>query len=185
MHRVIALTLCIISLAGCQMSQSCQDIRFERLKQTDQIKITNESNATLRIITEKSEIRRFTAFAMTHDADWGTPVTGTPIAMVRANFYAEGKFIGDLGVGSNFLTAQGCGYFQSRGVAAKDWQIIMELFGVKDPYVSEWHLGHADARTVSSRVTPASGLKRWIRAAWTWCSFRLSGESGTRFQWSS
>lgn len=137
MHRAIALVFCIIGLAGCQMSQPCQDMRFKQLKQTDQIKITDASNTTLRTITDKSEIRRFTAFAMTHDADWSTPVTGTPVAMVRANFYAAGKFIGDLGVGSNFLTAQGCGYFQSRSVTTKDRQIIMELFGVKDPYVSE------------------------------------------------
>jgi hypothetical protein len=127
----------MVGLATCQMSQPCQEMRFERLKQTDQIKITDASNTTLRTINDKSEIARFIAFAMTHDTDWGTPLTGTPVAMVRANFYSAGKFIGDLGVGSNFLTAQGCGYFQSRSVTTKDRQIIMELFGVKDPYVSE------------------------------------------------
>ena len=137
MRRRITLALCILSLASCQLSQPCSNMRFGRFNGADRIEITNLSNKSLRVISEKHEIQKFASFAQAHGSDWATPITGTPVAGVRANFYSGGKFLGDLGVGSNFLTAQGCGYFQSRTVSQEGRKAIMKLFGVLDPYTAK------------------------------------------------
>ncbi|MGN6281384.1 hypothetical protein [Frateuria sp.] len=137
MRRRIALALWISSLASCQLSQPCSNMKFERFDGADRIEITDSTSRSLRIISNKHELQEFAAFAKAHDSDWATPVTGTPVAKVRANFYSGERFLGDLGVGSDFLTAQGCGYFQSRTVSQEDRQVIMKLFGVLDPYAAE------------------------------------------------
>lgn len=137
MRRTITLALCIISLASCEMStRQCVDMKFGRLKQADRIDITDNLNRRIRVITDKEQIGQFVAFAQAHDTGWGTPWDGTPIAMIGAQFFAGEKFIGNLDVGSNFLVAQGCGYFQSRSVSHRDRKVIMDLFGVKDPYAN-------------------------------------------------
>ncbi|WP_158884401.1 hypothetical protein [Rhodanobacter sp. L36] len=89
---------------------------------------------TLRVIRDNREIGQLTAFARTHDTQWKTNGAGVPVALVGANFYAGNKFLGDLDVGNNFLTAQGCGDFQSRDVSPQDREEVLGLLGVKDPY---------------------------------------------------
>ena len=112
-------------------------MKLERLMQTDRIVITDNMNREMRTIKDEATIGKFTSFALSHRSGWETPWAGTPVALVRANFYIGGKFIGDLGVGSNFLTAQGCGGFQSSDISAKDREIIMRLLDVKDPYAGK------------------------------------------------
>jgi hypothetical protein len=74
------------------------------------------------------------SFTEAHATGWEVPWYGPRGSRVRANFYAGGRFLGDLGVGPTFLTAQGCGDFQSRPVSADDRAVVMGMFGVPDPY---------------------------------------------------
>ncbi len=136
MNRSIFLALCGLILSGCLTNRPCLDMRWERLAQTDRI-VISDSSREKRTIQDKATIEKITAFALSHRSGWETPWAGTPVALVRADFYVGSKFLGDLGVGSNFLTAQGCGYFQSRNVSAQDREIIMSLFAVKDPYLDK------------------------------------------------
>ena len=135
MSRLLILIICTLSLGGCLENSRCPDMKLERLFQTNRIVITDNMNREIRTINDEATIGKITSFALSHSSGWETPWAGTPVALLRANFYIGEKFIGDLGVGSNFLTAQGCGFFQSRDVSAKDREIIMELLAVKDPYV--------------------------------------------------
>ena len=109
-------------------------MRFERFSNATIIRISTNHDKTLRVITEQKTISEIVNFAIEHGDDWGTPVFGTPVAKVRANIYQGDKFLGDLGIGTNFLTAQGCRYFQSRSVSKKDRAELISLFGVPDPY---------------------------------------------------
>jgi hypothetical protein len=135
MSKVLLSGIFVSLLLSGFLDSECVDMQFERLSKTDNIVITDNLNKKLRSINDEATINEIVNFALSHKTKWATPVAGTPVALLRANFYSNGKFIGDLGVGSNFLTAQGCGYFQSREVTSKDREMIMGLFSVKDPYV--------------------------------------------------
>jgi len=121
-------------LFGCLMPPPCLNMQFDQLTRTDRIVITDNMGKSLRVITDTAEIKKITDFTLSHRSGWETPWSGTPIALLRANFYCQKSFVGDLGVGDDFLTSQGCGRFQSRSVSEKDREIIMGLFSVDDPY---------------------------------------------------
>lgn len=137
MSRSFAFTICALGLSGCLGGTPCPDMQFQRLTPTDRIVIIDNRNREIRTIQDQTKIGEITRFALSHASGWETPWAGTPVASVRANFYVGEKFIGDLGVGRNFLTAQGCSFFQSRKVSAKDREVILRLLAVKDPYVDQ------------------------------------------------
>jgi hypothetical protein len=109
-------------------------MQFARLRPADRVVITTNMNETLRTISDPTLVAALVSFAEAHASDWEVPWWGPRGSLVRANFYAGNRFLGDLGVGSTFLTAQGCGDFQSRAVSPDDRVIVMQMFGVPDPY---------------------------------------------------
>ena len=121
-------------LPGCLMAPPCLNMEFNHLTRTDRIVITDNMGKEIKVVTDKERIKEITTFVLTHHSGWETPWSGTPIALIRANFYCKRFFVGDLGVGDDFLTSQGCGRFQSRNVSEKDREIILSLFSVDDPY---------------------------------------------------
>lgn len=135
MFRFLLISICWIGLSGCLKDARCPDMKFERLTQTDKIVITDNMSRELRSINDRAKIEEITDFALSHSSGWKVPWTGTPVAMVQANFYVGEKLVGDLGVGGDFLTAHGCGYFQSRSVSKKDRKTIMSLLEVEGLYV--------------------------------------------------
>src|SRR5439155_7430636 len=125
---VVAALLAVMDCCGFRTS--CPDMRFARLRPADRVMITSNMNDALRTICDPVSISNLVAFAEAHESGWGTPWFGPPVALVRAHFYSGSRFLGDLGVGTDFLTAQGCGSFQSRRVSASDRTAVMQLFGV-------------------------------------------------------
>lgn len=125
---VVAALLAVMDCCGFRTS--CPDMRFARLRPADRVMITSNMNDALRTISDPVSISNLVAFAEAHESGWGTPWFGPPVALVRAHFYSGSRFLGDLGVGTDFLTAQGCGSFQSRRVSASDRTAVMQLFGV-------------------------------------------------------
>ena len=111
-------------------------MRFDRFMNADRAVITSNRDEPLRTIADTLAIRQFASFALDHQSHWNVPWYGTPIALLRANFYRGSKFLGDFGLGSNFLEAQGCGDFQSRSLSSADRSKILTLFGVPDPYAT-------------------------------------------------
>lgn len=131
---MLLLFALFVSFCGCIKAPPCLNMQFDVLAGADRIIITDNTGKPLRRVTEPSEIKQISGFALSHRSDWETPWSGTPIAPIRANFYQNNRFIGDLGVGDDFLTSQGCGRFQYRPVSETDRQWIMKLFSVEDPY---------------------------------------------------
>ena len=131
-----SLLLAAVSLllSSCLDGKACEDMPFDEFVKADRVEITNNMNEPLRKISKRAEINKLAAFAKLHKSGWRTPFSDTPIALVGAKFYRGEEFLGDFGIGSSFLTAQGCGYFQSRSVSPDDRATIMKLFAVKDPY---------------------------------------------------
>jgi len=109
-------------------------MQFARLQPADRVLITTSMNETLRTISDPASVAALISFAEAHATGWEVPWYGPPGALVRANFYAGNRFLGDLGVGSDFVSAQGCGDFPSRPISAEDRAIVMRMFGVPDPY---------------------------------------------------
>lgn len=134
MSRFLVLLILVLLSGGCSKDDPCPDMRFERFLKVNRIVITDNHNNELRTIQDDATISGITNFAVAHGSDWKAPWHGTPVALVRANFYIDDKFLGDFGVGNNFLTAQGCRAFLSRQVSQNERSEIMQLFAVLDPY---------------------------------------------------
>lgn len=119
----------VLFISGCG-DNPCDHMNFEEFRNANRIEITDSLSNVLRKIQEPKEINALVEFAISHKSGWGTPWAGTPIASINANFYQGDNFLGDFGLGSNFLAAQGCGYFQSRSINYKDRATLIKLFGV-------------------------------------------------------
>jgi len=132
-----AVATMALAICGCTMGARCADMQFSRLRPADRVVITTNLNATLRTISDPTSVAALVSFAEGHASGWEVPWYGPRGSLVRANFYAGNRFLGDLGVGGTLLTAQGCGDFQSRPVSPDDRVVIMGLFGVPDPYANE------------------------------------------------
>ena len=88
----------------------------------------------LRELKNSGELNRLVEFALNHSEGWASQAVGTPVALVRADFYSKTAYLGKLGLGSTFLTTTGCGRFLSRPVSVEDRQSLLGLFDVSDPY---------------------------------------------------
>jgi hypothetical protein len=130
--RPAHLTVALVPLA-CAAGRQC-DMRFDRLRAADRVVISSNLNKPLRTIADTQLIAQLVGFALDHQADWRAPWYGTPVPSFRAQFYRGSTFLGDLGIGGDFLEAQGCDGFQSRSVSAPDRARIVALFGVPDPH---------------------------------------------------
>jgi hypothetical protein len=137
MKKQIFFLLVFLSnlVSGC-VNTECKNMGFERFQNTNRIEVTDNLGKVLRKIENPAEIKALVDFAMSYKSGWSTPWSGAPIALSRADFYQDDDFLGDFGVGSDFLSAQGCAYFQSREIDPKDRAKLIQLFGVKDPYSS-------------------------------------------------
>ena len=109
---------------------------FEAFRQADRAVITVDSHASDDEIRSVDTLRALAGFAEEHSSGWSYPEFGPPIARLSVQFFAGDRFLGDFGVGTDFLAAQGCGYFYSRAVSAADRQKLIALIGVPDPYVT-------------------------------------------------
>ena len=107
-------------------------MRFERLRETDRAVITVGTGHPYAEIRSRDTLAALVKFAEEHSSGWGEPWYGAPVAQLYVNFYAGDRFLGDLGVGPNFLSAQGCAFFQSRSVTSSDRKALIALIGV-DP----------------------------------------------------
>jgi hypothetical protein len=137
--RLIATALCapLVVAAACSNSSRCADMGFERLRQADRAVVTVDSRSVGTALRSKEALRALEEFAELHGSGWGSPWYGTPVARLRVDFFSGNRFLGDLGVGSNFLAAQGCGYVQSRKLAAADRAELVGLIGAADPYAAK------------------------------------------------
>jgi hypothetical protein len=129
----LAVLILLLILASCGSSNSCSDMQFSRLRTADRVVVTLDSRNTLSTITSGPRISALAAFAEAHATGWGARFGGPPIARLNAEFFAADRFLGDFGVDSTFLSAQGCGYFQTRSIGGSDRRQLIALLGVPDP----------------------------------------------------
>ena len=121
-------------LVGCKFDAQCKDMELSRLQSADRVVVVTNNMQELRVITDAQTVAKLGAFAVSHPDNWEVPLAGPPVALVRGDFYRGSQFLGDLGLGSDFISAQGCGHFQSRSVSAKDREALLKLLGIADPY---------------------------------------------------
>src|SRR5580698_1136417 len=108
---------CLLSafvfLGGCHGSGGGCPMNFDRLNDADHAAINIDSRPIAEI-KSPDRLRSLVGFAKSHGSGWSVPWYGTPVARLTVDFYAGRKFLGDFGVGTSALFAQGCGDFQFR-----------------------------------------------------------------------
>lgn len=116
-HMRSLLTLYAVILASCSTSNDCPNMHFERLHQANRAVVTVDSHPVGAEIRSPDTLAALANFAQAHSSGWGYPWYGPPVERLSVEFFADARFLGDFGVGTNFIAAQGCGYFQSRGIS--------------------------------------------------------------------
>ena len=103
-------------------------MKFDQWQTADRVEIISFHNETLREISSPQAIQALADFALAHKSGWAAPWIGAPSPGVRARFFQADVFLGDLGVGDNYLIAQGCGAFQRRRLSDANRNQAMQLF---------------------------------------------------------
>jgi len=130
------LSLSAVVISACSTSTSCPDMHFERFREADRAVVSVHSRAVGPELRSPDTLRALADFAQAHSTGWHYPWYGPPVADLRVDFFSGTRFLGDFGVGTNFLSAQGCDYFQSRPVNSADRRKLIALIGVADPYAT-------------------------------------------------
>jgi hypothetical protein len=112
-------------------------MNFKAWEGADRVVIREESKTTVKTITDRSAISQIAAFAEARSTGWGTPLAGTPVANITLDFFADGRFLGHLGIGKTFIESQGCGAFVSRALTNTDRGQIVRLIGVPEAAIAE------------------------------------------------
>lgn len=117
-------------LSGCSR---CKDMEYFRTWETaDRVLVQVDSKAVVRTIIDRSVILELARFSEAHQTGWSIPAAGTPAARLSIEFFSGNKFLGHLGIGRNFLEAQGCDDFVSRRLSAADRSVVIRMLGVSD-----------------------------------------------------
>jgi hypothetical protein len=111
-------------------------MHFERFHEADRAVISVDSRAVGPELRSPDTLRGLADFAQAHSTGWSHPWYGPPVARLRVDFFSGTRFLGDFAVGTTFLSAQGCDYFQSRRIGADDRRTLIALVGVADPYAT-------------------------------------------------
>jgi hypothetical protein len=128
---VFGAALCLV---GCNLSSGkrCEDMHFDRFSTADRIVITIASKVVGDPIVDKTRIQAVREFVTGRFDGWSAEPMGPPVPRVNADFYQSDKLLGDFGVGQNFASAQGCGYFQTRSLSIAEAREYLRLLGVDE-----------------------------------------------------
>lgn len=128
--NVILVVAWMATLFGCSR---CRDMGyFHSWETADRVLVKGNSKTLLRTITDKTVILGLAQFAEAHQTRWSLPAAGTPIAPLTLEFFSGPKFLGHLGIGQNFLEAQGCDDFVSRNLSGADHSAVIRMLGNPD-----------------------------------------------------
>lgn len=117
-------------LFGCSR---CKDMGYFHTWETaDHVLVKENSKKLLRTIADRPAILGLAKFAEAHQTGWSTPAAGTPVAPLTLEFFSGTKFLGHLGIGENFLEAQGCDDFVSRDLSRADRSALIRSIGVSN-----------------------------------------------------
>ena len=64
---------------------------------------------------------------------WSVPTYGPPVAMTRLNFYHQGEFVADFGLGSDFFTRR-TDNFYSRSATKEQLRQFRVALQIENPY---------------------------------------------------
>jgi hypothetical protein len=125
--NVILVVAWMAMLFGCSR---CKDMGyFHSWETADRVLVKGNSKILLLTITDKTIILGLAKFAEAHQTGWSLPAAGTPIAPLTVEFFSGTKFLGHLGIGQNFLEAQGCDDFVSRNLSGADHSAVISMLG--------------------------------------------------------
>lgn len=121
-----------VSVTGCGIASDCKDLElFSSFAQANRMRIATKHDKTIRETTDPREIATLLRFVAARKDDWCKPWFGTPIGLVRAELYADKKFLGSISLGSNFI---GTGMWRVRSIEQSERQDLLRIFSVEDPY---------------------------------------------------
>jgi hypothetical protein len=107
-------------------------MKFGAFQRADRVVVKQMSKAILSTITDRPRILEIARFIEAHGNGWSVPFGGTPVGSITLEFYSDGSFLGDLGIGPAFLEAQGCGYFFSRQLTPSERRELAQRIGISD-----------------------------------------------------
>jgi hypothetical protein len=131
---IVALLLVLLSVVGLVWPANSwgwrvETVDFSSLQNADTVNL-RIANQSVRTISEADSVHAVTDFVRFHQDQWGVPWYGVPVGRVELQFFGQGRYLGDLGVGRGFLKTQQKGAFYSRSTTVNDQQQILGLLGL-------------------------------------------------------
>ena len=129
-------------LAGCGSilpMARCTDMGFdESLRDITEVRVHDnlsdqEERSPVNVIADASGIDRWRQFVLARQDGWHAPIAGVPIGRVRTVFWKGEERRAAVSLGSNFIEAQGCGYFFIHTLSDAEAETAAGLIGWATP----------------------------------------------------
>ena len=129
--KLIVKSLIFISLLFTQLSCD-KTTSFSPIGKVTRIEVIGSTSSPLKIIKDKNQISRISAFIDKNATDWGgfADWAGVPVPDIVINLYDGENFKGHFGVGSNFFETQRSGDFTSKSASKSERGEFLRLIGI-------------------------------------------------------
>jgi hypothetical protein len=128
------LAAACLLLAACS-GQTCSDMKFDDFQSADRVVVKQMSKTIVSTIADRTRIVDIARFIEARGNGWSVPFGGTPVGSITLEFYSDGRFLGDLGIGTAFLEAQGCGYFFAHHLTPSERRDLAGLIGISEDLI--------------------------------------------------
>ncbi len=95
---LIGIIILLLFFSGCRSQ------KIPPLGQVDRVKVSGRALAESTEITSPEKIEKIIQFVNSLPDGWSEPWSGPPAASVLMEFWNDGKFIGNFGISSDFVT---------------------------------------------------------------------------------
>jgi hypothetical protein len=107
---------------------------LDTFAQATSLSLTDNLNFVLTETEDRDTIRRLLELIGRYRDGWSTPRSGVPVATLKLSFSAPGgRPLGNVGLGTTFLSAHQAGAFSSRAVEEDVRAEALAVLGVTDP----------------------------------------------------
>jgi hypothetical protein len=120
----------VLLSAGVATLGCGHELRFDHLRAANRIEVTTIENKPLATVTDSVRIRSLLEFLAGHSKGWSEHLTSRSVPDVTLNFYEDGRYLGGVGLGSDYLTDHPSRSFDSTDVEPAEISKVRSLVGL-------------------------------------------------------
>lgn len=120
------------TLLGC-IACSGHDVSFEHLRTANRIQVTSITNDPIATISTEGAVRSVLGFLESHREGWSERLSRGSVPRLVLNFFQDGRLLGSVGIGPDYITDAPQRSFASTSVDAAEVAQLLVTLGVSWP----------------------------------------------------